>query len=239
MITIEALSKKYHGNYAIKNISLKVEDKEVVAIVGPSGSGKTTLLRCVNRLEVPSAGHVYISDTKITGKNIDKMRHKIGMVFQNFNLFPHMNVMENLIYAPMQVLKMKKDDAKLKAKNLLEKFGLGSKSNSKPNDLSGGQKQRIAIARSLMMNPEIILFDEPTSALDPEMVQDIVEVIKSLKTEMTVVVVTHHIRFAKAIADRIIFMDQGQVLCNQKNAEFFEKPKSHRARLFLEKVGEF
>jgi polar amino acid transport system ATP-binding protein len=239
MITIEDLSKKYHGNYAIKNIDFKVEDKEVVAIVGPSGSGKTTLLRCINRLEVPTSGHVYISDIKITGRNINKLRPKIGMVFQNFNLFPHMKIMENLIYAPMQVLGMKKEAADLKAQNLLKKFGMENKANSKPNDLSGGQKQRIAIIRSLMMNPELILFDEPTSALDPEVVQDIVDVIKSLKSEMTVIVVTHHIKFAKAIADRIIFMDQGQVLCNQNTAEFFAKPKSHRARLFLEKVKDF
>ncbi len=239
MITIENLSKKYHGNYAIKNINFKVENKEVVAIVGPSGSGKTTLLRCINKLEEPTAGHVYIGDIKITAKNINKIRPKIGMVFQQFNLFPNMNIMENLIYAPMQVLSERKDEAIIKANGLLKKFGLENKANSKPNDLSGGQKQRIAIIRSLMMNPELILFDEPTSALDPEVVQDIVEVIKGLKNEMTVIVVTHHIRFAKAIADRVIFMDQGQVLCDQKTDEFFVKPKSHRARLFLEKVGEF
>jgi len=239
MIIIEELSKKYSQQYAIKNISFEVQNKEVIAIVGPSGSGKSTLLRCINRLEVPSSGHVYINGAKITGKNIGKLRPKIGMVFQHFNLFPHMNVMENLIYGPTKLLAMKESNAALNAKDLLKKFGLQEKANFKPNDLSGGQKQRIAIARSLMMNPEIMLFDEPTSALDPEVVQDVVKVIKNLKNDMTVIVVTHHIRFAKAIADRIIFMDQGQVLCNQKTEDFFTNPKSHRAKLFLEKVGEF
>ncbi len=239
MISVEELSKKYAKQYAVKNASFKVADKEVVAIVGPSGSGKSTLLRCINRLEEPSSGHVYVNDKKITAKSASKLRLKIGMVFQHFNLFPHMNVMENLIYGPLKVLNIAEEVATKKAEVLLKKFGLSNKARSKPNDLSGGQKQRVAIARALMMGPEIMMFDEPTSALDPEVVQDVVEVIKSLKSEMTIIIVTHHIKFAKALADRIIFMDQGQILCDQKNKDFFEKPKSHRARLFLEKLGGF
>jgi len=161
------------------------------------------------------------------------------MVFQHFNLFPHMNVLENLTYSPCKVKNMKEDLATEKALALLEKLGLSNKSHFMPNNLSGGQKQRVAIARALMMDPEIMLFDEPTSALDPEVIQDVVDAILLLKAKMTIIVVTHHIRFARAIADRIIFMDQGQVLCDQPKEEFFEKPKSQRARLFLSKVGEF
>jgi len=239
MIVVENLSKKYSGQYAIKNVGFQLSKKEILAIVGPSGSGKTTVLRCINRLEEPTAGNVYIDGKKITAKSSNKLRLKVGMVFQHFNLFPHMNVMENLIYTPCKVLGMGENAAKQKAKELLEKFSIVGKANFMPGDLSGGQKQRVAIARALMMNPEIMLFDEPTSALDPEVIQDVVDAIIMLKSEMTIIIVTHHIRFAKAVADRIIFMDQGQVLCDQNNEEFFKKPKSHRARLFLDKVGEF
>ena len=239
MIVIEDLSKKYAGHYAIKNINFKVEKQETVAIVGPSGSGKSTLLRCINHLEEPSTGSISIDGKKVTAKSSNALRLKVGMVFQHFNLFPHMNVLENLIYSPCKVKNTKVDLAKDKALKLLEKLGLASKSHFMPSNLSGGQKQRVSIARALMMDPEIILFDEPTSALDPEVIQDIVNVILLLKSEMTIIVVTHQIRFARAIADRIIFMDQGRVLCDQPKDEFFDKPKSQRARLFLGKVGEF
>ena len=239
MIVIENLAKKYLGHYAIKDINFKVAAKETVAIVGPSGSGKSTLLRCINRLEEPTSGNVIIDGKKITANTASKLRLKLGMVFQNFNLFPHMNVLANLTYSPSKVKNLRQDLATEKALALLEKFGLSNKSHFMPNNLSGGQKQRIAIARALMMDPEVILFDEPTSALDPEVIQDVVDAICLLKSEMTIIVVTHHIRFARAIADRIIFMDQGQILCDQPKDEFFEKPKSQRARLFLNKVGEF
>jgi len=239
MIVIEDLEKKYAGHYAIKNINFKVDKQETLAIVGPSGSGKSTLLRCINHLEEPTSGSIIIDGKKVTAKSGNKLRLKVGMVFQHFNLFPHMNVLENLIYSPCKVKREREDFAKDKALKLLEKLGLSNKSHFMPNNLSGGQKQRIAIARALMMDPEVMLFDEPTSALDPEVIQDVVDAILLLKSEMTIIVVTHQIRFARAIADRIIFMDQGQVLCDQPVNEFFEKPKSQRARLFLDKVGEF
>ena len=239
MIIIEDLAKKYAGNYAIKNISFKVAQAETLAIVGPSGSGKSTLLRCVNHLEEPSSGKIIIDGKTITAKSSNKLRLKVGMVFQNFNLFPHMNVLENLVYSPCRVKNMDDVSAKDKALKLLEKFSLSNKSNFMPNSLSGGQKQRVAIARALMMDPEIMLFDEPTSALDPEVIQDVADAILLLKSEMTIIVVTHHIRFARIVADRIIFMDQGQILCDQPKDEFFAKPKSQRARLFLDKVGAF
>jgi len=239
MIIIENISKKYSGHYAIKNINFKVDVQEVLAIVGPSGSGKSTLLRCINHLEEPSSGNIIINGKKVTTKSSNKLRLKVGMVFQHFNLFPHMNVLENLVYSPCKVKNMREDLAKDKAIKLLETFGLSNKSHFMPNNLSGGQKQRVSIARAIMMDPEIILFDEPTSALDPEVIQDVVEANLLLKSQMTIIVVTHHIRFARAIADRIIFMDQGQVLCDQPKHEFFEKPKSQRAKLFLGKVGEF
>lgn len=239
MIKIENLSKKFNDNTAIKNINFAVEKKEIISIVGPSGSGKSTLIRCINHLETPTTGLVHINGEKLDKKSIKKLRSKIGMVFQHFNLFPHMNVLENLIYAPMKVLGMKKKDAAVKAKDLLKRFSLSNKVSAIPSSLSGGQKQRIAIIRAIMIDPEIILFDEPTSALDPEIIGDVAKEIKELKKNMTVIVVTHHLRFAKDISDRIIFMDQGQILCDQKKSEFFKNPKSHRARLFLDKVGDY
>lgn len=239
MIVIEDLAKKYEGHYAIKNVNFKVKKQETLAIVGPSGSGKSTLLRCINHLEEPSSGSIIIDGKKVTTKSSNKLRLKVGMVFQHFNLFPHMSVLKNLTYSPCVVKRIREDLAKDKALKLLEKFGLSNKSHFMPNNLSGGQKQRVSIARALMMDPEIMLFDEPTSALDPEVIQDIADAILLLKSEMTIIVVTHQIRFARAIADRIIFMDQGQVLCDQPKDEFFEKPKSQRARLFLNKVGDF
>ena len=238
MITLEKISKKYGDNYAIKNITLNFGNGETIAIIGPSGSGKSTLLRCINHLEEPTSGHVLIGGQKLTNSNRRKLCLKIGMVFQAFNLFPHMNVRDNLIYGPINVLGLTKEASVIKAIELLNKFGLATKLLSKPIDLSGGQKQRVAICRALMMEPEIILFDEPTSALDPEVIKEIIDAILLLKSQITMVVVTHHLKFAAAIADRIIFMDQGQVLADQNKIDFFAKPKSHRARLFLENIGD-
>jgi len=239
MIKVQNLSKKFGANIALKDISFEAANNEIVSIVGPSGSGKSTLIRCLNRLETPDSGTIFVDAHKLDGRSIKKLRSKIGMVFQHFNLFPHMNVLENLIYAPVNVLKHKKEQASAKARELLRRFSMSSKEHNMPNALSGGQKQRIAIMRAIMMEPEILLFDEPTSALDPEIVGDVASEIKALKNKMAIILVTHHIKFAQELSDRIIFMDQGQILCDQKNEEFFNKPKSHRARLFLEKVGRF
>lgn len=238
MIILDKVSRNYGKTYAVKDISLEFKKKETIAIIGSSGSGKSTLLRIINALEVPTSGHVLINDKKLTQKNKRKLCLKIGMVFQAFNLFPHLNVQDNLIYAPVNILGMKQMAAIAKAEKLLEQFGLKQRITAFPVNLSGGQKQRVAICRALMMDPEIMLFDEPTSALDPENIKDIIEIISLFKNQMTMIVVTHHIKFAKAIADRIIFMDHGQVLADQLAVEFFEKPKSHRARLFLENIGD-
>lgn len=238
MIQLENLAKKFDDNYAIKDINLTFAKKEATVIIGSSGSGKSTLLRCINNLDTPTSGSVIIDGKKLTRKNRGKLCFKIGMVFQQFNLFPHMNVLENLIYGPLNVLGMDKNQSISKAESLLERFGISGKILSMPSDLSGGQKQRVAIVRALMMDPEVILFDEPTSALDPEVIKDIIEIINSLKSQMNMIIVTHHIKFARVVADRIIFMDSGLVLADQPAAEFFDKPKSHRARLFLENVGD-
>lgn len=238
MIILDKVSRNYGKTYAVKDISLEFKKKETIAIIGSSGSGKSTLLRIINALEVPTSGHVLIDDKKMTQKNKRKLCLKIGMVFQAFNLFPHLNVQDNLIYAPVNILGMKQMAAIAKAEKLLEQFGLRQRITAFPVNLSGGQKQRVAICRALMMNPEIMLFDKPTSALDPENIKDIIEIISLLKSQMTMIVVTHHIKFAKAIADRIIFMNHGQVLADQPAVEFLEKPKSHRARLFLENIGD-
>lgn len=239
MIILEKVCKRYGKNYGIKNIDLSFTAKETTVIIGPSGGGKTTLLRVLNNLEETTSGTLLVDGKKLLPKDRRKLRLKVGMVFQNFNLFPHLSVGDNLIYTPVNVLKIPKDEAISKAKELLEKFKLRQKFDSYPANLSGGQKQRIAIARALMMKPEILLFDEPTSALDPENIKDVIENINLLKEQMSMVVVTHHLKFAKLIADRIIFMDQGQILANQPAQEFFNKPASHRARLFLENIGDF
>ncbi|KAJ6644945.1 hypothetical protein Bhyg_00140, partial [Pseudolycoriella hygida] len=212
-IVIDKVSKCYNKTYALKTVSLEFKQRETIAIIGSSGSGKSTLLRIINGLEPPTSGY-------------------------GFNLFPHFNVQDNLTYAPINVLKMKPETAIAKAEKLLEQFNLQQKITSFTANLSGGQKQRVAICRALMMDPEIVLFDEPTSALDPENIKDIIEIIALLKDSVTMIVVTHHLKFAKAIADRIIFMDHGQILADQSNAEFFAQPKSHRARLFLENIGD-
>ncbi|KIJ88929.1 amino acid ABC transporter ATP-binding protein [Rickettsia asembonensis] len=238
MIILEKVCKRYGKNYAIKNIDLDFTTKETTVIIGPSGSGKTTLLRILNNLEEPSSGTFLVDGKNLLSKDRRKLRLKVGMVFQNFNLFPHLMVGENLIYTPVNVLNLPKEQAISMAKELLAKFKLTQKFDSYPASLSGGQKQRIAIARALMMKPEILLFDEPTSALDPENIKDVIENINLLKDQMSMVVVTHHLKFAKLIADRVIFMDQGQILTNQSAKEFFNKPASHRARLFLENIGD-
>lgn len=238
MIVLENVSKKFDDYEAISSINLVFDKRETVVVLGSSGSGKSTLLRCINHLETPTTGSVLIDGKKLTKRNRGKLCFKIGMVFQQFNLFPHMTVLENLVYGPINVIKAKKKETEEKAKNLLKQFGVLKKAKAYPADLSGGQKQRVAIARALMMDPEIMLFDEPTSALDPEVVKDIIEIISQLKDQMTMIVITHHIKFAKVIADRIIFMDHGKILADQPANEFFQKPKSHRARLFLDNVGD-
>lgn len=238
MIVLENVSKKFDDYEAISNVNLVFDKRETVVIIGSSGSGKSTLLRCINHLENPTTGSVLIDGKKLTKRNRGKLCFKIGMVFQQFNLFPHMTVLENLTYGPVNVIKANKKETEEKAKNLLKQFGVLKKAKSYPADLSGGQKQRVAIARALMMDPEIMLFDEPTSALDPEVVKDVIEIITELKNQMTMIVITHHIKFAKVIADRIIFMDHGKILSDQQANEFFQKPTSHRARLFLDNVGD-
>ena len=238
MIELKNITKKFDDHYALKDINLILDKRETVVVIGSSGSGKSTLLRTINNLENPTSGSVLIDGTKLTRKNRGKLCFKIGMVFQQFNLFPHMSVLENLTYGPRNVLDANIIDTEKKARDLLEQFGIGDKIDAAPNDLSGGQKQRAAICRALMMDPEIILFDEPTSALDPEVIRDIIQIINDLKNQMTMVVITHQINFAKIIADRIIFMDKGVILADQPAKEFFEKPNSPRARLFLANVSD-
>jgi len=239
VIKIQNLSKNFIHLNVLKKVTAEVVRGEVVAILGPSGSGKSTLLRCLNLLEKPTEGQIFINQNDITNSacNIALIRQKIGMVFQQFNLFPHMTVMENLIYAPCQVLKESRQSAIVKAKELLKKVGLLNKASAYPTQLSGGQKQRVAIARALAMEPEVILFDEPTSALDPEMVKEVLEVIKDLaQQKMTMVIVTHEMGFAREAADHIWFLDDGELLEVSTPKEFFKKPKTQRAQQFLEKV---
>ncbi len=238
MIALQNVSKSFAGQQVISDINLVFDKRETVVIIGPSGSGKSTLIRCINNLENPTTGAVLIDGKKLTRRNRVKLCFKFGMVFQQFHLFPHMTVLENLTYGPINVIKARLKESEEKAKGLLKQFGVLEKAYFYPMDLSGGQKQRVAIARALMMNPEIMLFDEPTSALDPEVVKDIIEIISQLKNQITMIVITHHVKFAKIIADRVIFMDQGKVLADQPANEFFKKPNSHRARLFLQNVGD-
>lgn len=238
MIKIQSVSKKFGSNQVLTNISTTIEPGEVVAVIGPSGSGKSTLLRCINLLEKPTEGDItYQGESLAKTKNLSIVRAKIGMVFQHFHLFPHMTVLDNLTYAPMKVKKLSKAAAEEKARKLLSQVGLSEKEAAYPAQLSGGQKQRVAIARALAMEPEVMLFDEPTSALDPEMVKEVLNVMKDLAhTGMTMVIVTHEMGFAREVADRIIFLDHGQLVEEGAPAEFFTAPKSARARDFLEKV---
>ncbi|MGC4376482.1 amino acid ABC transporter ATP-binding protein [Fictibacillus sp. Mic-4] len=239
MIKIKDLHKTFGNNEVLKGIDTEIKQGEVVAIIGPSGSGKSTFLRCINLLETPTSGQVWVNDKEITNPktNVALVRKKIGMVFQHFHLFPHMTVLENLTYAPMKVNQLSKEEAVKIARDLLQKVGLAEKENEYPSRLSGGQKQRVAIARALAMNPDIMLFDEPTSALDPEMVKEVLEVIKSLaKSGMTMAIVTHEMGFAREVADRVLFLDGGKLVEDAPPAEFFASPKTERAKSFLEKV---
>lgn len=237
MIKIENLKKSFGKNEVLKGISTEIKEKEVIAVIGPSGSGKSTFLRCINRLEEPTSGEITVGGTLITDKNVLKVRENLGMVFQNFNLFPHKTVLENLIYAPMNVKGVSKNKAVEKAEDLLRQVGLFEKRNEYPNRLSGGQKQRVAIARALAMNPTVMLFDEPTSALDPEMVKEVLNVMKSLaESGMTMIIVTHEMGFAREVADRVLFLEGGYLVEDAAPEVFFNSPKSDRARAFLDKV---
>lgn len=239
MIKVENLHKSFGQNEVLKGITTTIEKGEVVAIVGPSGSGKSTFLRCMNVLETPTGGNIWIGNDEVTNPktNIMNVRENVGMVFQHFHLFPHMTVLENITYAPVNVKGIAKQEAEKKAKALLEKVGLLDKKDAYPNRLSGGQKQRVAIARALAMEPEVMLFDEPTSALDPEMVKEVLEVMKSLVTTgMTMAIVTHEMGFAREVADRVLFLDGGKLVEDTSPEQFFTEPKSKRAQEFLQKI---
>lgn len=242
MLKTVDLYKSFGDLDVLKGINTEIHKGEVVAIIGPSGSGKSTFIRCLNLLEEPTKGQVFFKDTDITSKakkevDIDKVREHIGMVFQHFNLFPHMSVLDNLTLAPIKIKGMSEQAAKEQAIELLKKVGLEEKKDAYPNNLSGGQKQRVAIARALAMNPEVMLFDEPTSALDPEMVKEVLNVIKSLaQSKMTIVIVTHEMGFAKEVADRVMFMDEGIIMEEGTPDEIFNHPKNQRTKEFLDKV---
>ncbi|MDS3867884.1 amino acid ABC transporter ATP-binding protein [Staphylococcus hominis] len=239
MIKVQSLNKSFNKNEVLKDINLEVNKGEVVAIIGPSGSGKSTLLRCMNLLETPSNGKVIFEGKELTHKNINlnELRQKMGMVFQNFNLFPHKTVLENVILAPKLLKKVDLKKLEIEGKALLKKVGLEEKANAYPSQLSGGQKQRVAIARALAMHPDVILFDEPTSALDPEVVYEVLKVMKNLAKEgMTMVVVTHEMGFAKDVGDKVIFMADGYVVESETPDQLFNHPKHERTKNFLAKV---
>ena len=239
LIEVKELKKAFGNNHVLAGISTDIHQGEVVAIIGPSGSGKSTFLRSLNLMEVPTGGQILFEGTDITDPKVDINRHrqKIGMVFQQFNLFPHKTVKENIMLAPVTLKLMTSEEASKKADELLERVGLPDKAEAYPDMLSGGQKQRIAIARALAMNPDVMLFDEPTSALDPEMVGEVLELMKELaKTGMTMVVVTHEMGFAREVATRVIFIDDGKIQEENTPAEFFENPKNPRLKEFLSKV---
>ena len=239
MINIENLSKNFGDLKVLKNISTTINKGEIISIIGPSGSGKSTFLRCINKLEEPTEGHIYIDGMDLMDKktDINKIRERVGMVFQHFNLFPNMTVLENLTLSPIMVKKESKEEAEKYASYLLEKVGLSDKANSYPTQLSGGQKQRIAIARALAMKPEVILFDEPTSALDPEMIKEVLDVMRDLAKEgMTMLIVTHEMGFARNVGNRILFMDKGEIIEDCSPKEFFENPTNERIKDFLNKV---
>lgn len=239
MITIHNLQKQFGKTHVLRGISCEIKEQEVVCVIGPSGSGKSTFLRCINALEEMTSGEITINGFDIHNRKTDlnKMRESVGMVFQRFNLFPHMTVLENLILAPMDVKKLSRKEAILKAEQLLNKVGLLDKIDAYPGQLSGGQQQRVAIARALAMEPTVMLFDEPTSALDPELVGEVLSVMKDLANEgMTMVVVTHEMGFAKEVADRVLFIDQGIIQEEGKPEQIFTQPQNERTQAFLSKV---
>ena len=240
MISIRNLSKTFNKDiHAVKNVDLEIDEGEVVVIVGPSGSGKSTVLRCINRLEVPTEGSIVVDNVELTDPtcDIDKIRAEVGMVFQQFNLFPHLTVMENICLAQRKVRGKSKSEANEMAMKQLLRVGIPDKADSYPRQLSGGQQQRVAIARSLSMEPKIMLFDEPTSALDPEMIKEVLDAMVNLaKGGMTMIVVTHEMGFAKEVADEVIFMDEGMIVERASTKEFFANPKSDRTKLFLSQI---
>lgn len=241
LICVEDLKKHYRNGLikALDGVTTQITKGEVVVVIGPSGSGKSTLLRSLNLLEIPTSGNIYFDGTNITDSkcNINLHRQKMGMVFQHFNLFPHMSILKNMTLAPVKLLKMSQEEAEKNAMELLERVGLADRANAYPSQLSGGQKQRIAIVRALCMKPDVMLFDEPTSALDPEMVGEVLDVMKSLaKQGMTMVVVTHEMGFAREVATRVVFMDEGKIIEENIPSEIFENPQSDRLKSFLAKV---
>lgn len=240
MIRVEHLQKNFGQLHALKDVTLEVNKGEIVSLIGPSGSGKSTLLRCIHGLEKPDKGKIYMNDELMDPQNKEKYREQrnhMGFVFQHFNLFPHMTVLDNLNLAQTEVLGRSKEDATKKSLELLKRVGLQEKKDSYPNNLSGGQKQRVAIARALCMDPDMMLFDEPTSALDPEMIKEVLEVMKDLgKHGMTMIVVTHEMGFARKVGSRVVFLDHGEIIEDAPSEEFFSNPKSDRAKDFLSKV---
>ena len=238
-VKVDRLYKSFGNLKVLREITTEIHKGEVIAIIGPSGCGKSTFLRCLNLLEIPTSGKIYIDGVDITLPKADimKIRQKVGMVFQHFHLFPHMTVLQNVMYAPVKVKQVAKDEARLKGLELLEKVGLSDKAEVYPSKLSGGQKQRVAIARCLAMEPEVLLMDEPTSALDPEMVKEVLDVMKALtRTGITMAIVTHEMGFAREVAHRILFLDGGKVAEDVPPQEFFSNPKCDRAKQFLEKM---
>lgn len=239
MITIKDLHKSFGDHEVLKGIDLEIEKGEILVIIGPSGSGKSTILRCMNLLETPTSGDIIFEGKSLVDKNtnIDEVRQNIGMVFQHFNLFPHKTILENVTLAPITLKKMSKEETEKKAETLLKRVGLYDKKDTYPAQLSGGQKQRIAIARALAMEPDMMLFDEPTSALDPEMVKEVLEVIKELAQDgMTMAIVTHEMGFAKEVADRVIFVDEGKIIEDNTPEEVFNNPTHERTKEFFAKV---
>ena len=237
MIDVKGLKKNYGGLQVLKGVDLTIDKGDCVVLVGPSGCGKSTFLRCLNRLEEPDGGEVIFNGKPVTDHDIDHVRQKMGMVFQHFNLFPHLTVKKNITLAPVKLGLMKQAEADAKALELLERIGLADKADTYPNMLSGGQKQRIAIVRALAMNPDVLLFDEPTSALDPEMVGEVLELMKELaRSGMTMVCVTHEMGFAREVASRVIFIDEGVVKVDKPPKEFFANPENERLKAFLSKV---
>ena len=237
MIDVKGLKKNYGGLQVLKGVDLTIDKGDCVVLVGPSGCGKSTFLRCLNRLEEPDGGKVIFNGKAVTDHDIDHVRQKMGMVFQHFNLFPHLTVKKNITLAPVKLGLMKQAEADAKAMELLERIGLADKADTYPNMLSGGQKQRIAIVRALAMNPDVLLFDEPTSALDPEMVGEVLELMKELaRSGMTMVCVTHEMGFAREVASRVIFIDEGVVKVDKPPKEFFVNPENERLKAFLSKV---